>query len=79
MTGYVRRLSKCCDSATLGDGEMVMGFVGRFMQRLQHVLISSEEQHALPDGPVDPPEDPANAGASLDLVRPRPATVGDMS
>lgn len=68
MTGYVRRLSKCCDSATLGDGETVMGFVGRFMQRLQHVLVSSEEEHVLPHSEVAPPEDPANAGASLDLV-----------
>lgn len=68
MTAYVRRLSKCCDSATLGDGDTVMGFVGRFMQRLQHVLVSSEEEQALPVSEVPPPEDPANANASLDLV-----------
>lgn len=47
-----------------------MGFVGRFMQRLQHVLLSSEQpelhnphQQALPM----PPEDPVN-GTALDLV-----------
>ncbi|CAK9779896.1 unnamed protein product [Cutaneotrichosporon oleaginosum] len=67
VTGYVSRLSKCCDSATLGDGETVMGYVGRFMQRLQLVLLSSEEEHALPPSEVPPPENPANAGASLDL------------
>ncbi|BEJ10772.1 hypothetical protein CspHIS471_0101940 [Cutaneotrichosporon sp. HIS471] len=67
VTGYVRRLSKCCDSATLGDGETVMGFVGRFMQRLLHVLVSSEEEHTLPESEVPLPENPANAGALLDL------------
>ncbi|GMK56769.1 hypothetical protein CspeluHIS016_0306090 [Cutaneotrichosporon spelunceum] len=71
VTGYVRRLSECCDSATLSstDDETAIGIVCRFMRRLQHVPASSEEDGPVKSevGEVAPAPNMANDGAPLDL------------
>lgn len=73
MTGYVKRLAKCCDTATMGDGETVMGLVGRFMQRLELVLIGTDHDVPPPvvelEGMVQPiPVPPVDPNSSLNLV-----------